>query len=90
MLKKLFVSAGLVITLSVFVILSSGTTSYAQDTDPTPIPVLPETTNDSAAPLAPNVPLPSDVQVATPDSSDPIAEATQAVGEDVRPISMCH
>ncbi|MGB7341628.1 MAG: SH3 domain-containing protein [Phototrophicaceae bacterium] len=83
MLKKLFVSAGLVITLSVFVILSSGTTSYAQDTDPTPIPVLPETTNDSAAPLAPNVPLPPDVQVATPDSSDPIAEATQAVGEDV-------
>lgn len=84
MIKKLFISASFVMTLSIFVMLSSMTMTYAQDdSEPTPIPVLPDDTDDSAAPLAPNVVAPIDVEVDEPDAEsteDP--QATPVVGDD--------
>ena len=53
--KKFIFSAMLIIAFALFISMSFSTSTYAQDATATPIPVLPESTEDSAAPLAPDI-----------------------------------
>lgn len=76
--KKLIFSATLILALALLISIPFSTISYAQDSTPTQIPVLPDATEDSAAPLAPDIAPPAVDDTTNTDTTGE-AEATEAV-----------
>lgn len=80
MAKKLIFSAMLMIAIVLLISIPLNSVSYAQDATATPIPILADSTEDSAAPLAPDIAPPVVDDTTTDTAVEP--EATEAVGVD--------
>ncbi|MGJ3240801.1 MAG: hypothetical protein ACFE0Q_18990, partial [Anaerolineae bacterium] len=80
MLKKIIAISFLMLMIVALISVMPTANIQAQDTEPTPIPVLPEATeDDSAAPVAPGIEPP--VITDPGDDNAPLPEATEAVDE---------
>lgn len=79
--KKIILTVMLMIAVVLLISIPLNTVSYAQDASPTQIPIVGESTDDSAAPLAPDIAPPTVDETTTTDTAvEP--EATDAVGVD--------
>ncbi|MEM9955336.1 MAG: hypothetical protein AAF846_27280 [Chloroflexota bacterium] len=88
MQKRILISVSCLVVTALFLTSTINQPSYAQDSEPTSIPILPDATEDSAAPVAPIVAPPSVEQPQPLPESTADPEATPAVDTPAEEVAI--